>query len=472
MTTTVLTELLHKQYPLWLMLSACCFIVLVAWLIVLDHRRRRAADAASMSARAHLEVISLRSDYEHVLDSLQRLERENDRLAERLELVQQRKVEVDVLLAQNQARWQEKEAAYAAQLTLLDTAKSGLAKEFENLANRLFEDKHQQFSQLSKAQIEDVIDPFHRQLREFHQRVDDFHRQDIAHRHQLIGQISELQKQSQQIGLDAVNLANALKGGNKAQGCWGELVLDRVLEQAGLMKGREFATQVSYLDAEGKRLQPDAVVYLPDDKQIVVDAKASLVAFERYANAEHEQERAVALREHVDSVRGHIKNLASKRYAELAEVNTLDFVCMFIPIEGAFIAIAQNAPNVIQEAYEHKIILVSPSSLLLVLKTVDSLWQRERQDRNVELIVSEAGKLYDQFVRFVDAMDEVGSSLDKAKGAHARAFSRLSRGRGNLVKRAEHLKQLGAKAARKLPVRLLEGAADEDDETDKEMQLQ
>lgn len=444
-------ELLHQQYPLWLGLLVFCAVLMVAVLSVLAQRRQRLNQQTELLAEMRIETLALQNEYQHVLESQQRVEQHNQRLQDRLEIMQQQKTNLEVELARGRARWQEKEAAFNGQLSLLQSARESLSREFENVANRLFEEKQQHFTRVSKTQLDSAIDPFQRQLRDFYQRVDEFHRQDIAQRNQLMGQISQLQKQSQQIGEDAINLANALKGSNKAQGSWGELVLDRVLEQAGLVKGREFETQVSFEGADGSRLQPDAVIHLPEKKQIVVDAKVSLLAYERFVNAEHEQQRTTALKEHTESVRAHIKNLAGKRYAELIGIETLDFVCMFVPVEAAFVAVAQYSPSVLQEAYEQKIILVSPSSLLLVLKTIDCLWQRERQDKNVELIVGHAGKLYDQFVRFMEAMNEVGACLGKANQAHQRALGRLSEGRGNLIKRAEDLRELGAKTARKLP---------------------
>lgn len=451
MVDALVSELMNRHYPLWVLLLIVLVMSVLALLLAVSQRRKLRMLKASAATEIQLKTLALQAERDHIDSDLGKLEGEFESLQFRFDALQRQKNDVDLLLAQNQARWQEKERAHEASLALLQSAQGTLAKEFENIANRLFDDKQKQFSRLSTAQIESVIGPFNRQLRDFHQRVDDFHRQDIAQRHQLMGQISELQKQSQQIGKDAVDLASALKGNNKAQGSWGELILDRVLEQAGLVNGREFETQVSYVDEHGKRFQPDAVVHLPGKKQVIIDAKVSLVAYERYSNAEHKGLQAQALKEHVESVRAHIKGLASKQYAQLSNINTLDFVCLFIPIEAAFVAVAQNAPAVLQEAYEQKIVLVSPSSLLLVLKTVDSLWQRERQDHNVELIVATAGKLYDQFVRFVESMDEIGVGLDKAKDAHRRAFTRLAEGRGNLVKRAESLKQLGAKAVRKLP---------------------
>jgi DNA recombination protein RmuC len=448
------SQFVHPTFSMWYFWVILVVVLLGAFFIIVVQRRFQKLSLAN-------EVQLYKAESDRLGFEKHRLEQEAEVLCSRIETLRNQKNDLELLLAKTEARWQEKEYSYAEKLELLRASQESLTKEFERIANRLFDDKQQQFAKLSSTQIETIIQPFHQQLRDFHQRVDDFHRQDIAHRSQLMGQISELQKQSLQIGQDAAKLTNALKN-NKTQGSWGEVVLERVLEQAGLEKGREFATQVSLTDEHGNRFQPDAIIYLPDAKHVVVDAKVSLNAYERYVNAESSDVRFAGLKEHIDSVRTHIKSLASKDYHRLPGIHTLDFVCLFIPIEAAFVALAQNAPEVLREAYEKKIILVSPSSLLLVLKIVDSLWQREKQDRNVEFIVASAGKLHDQFVRFVESMNEIGVGLDRAKSAHLQAWSRLTEGRGNLVKRVNDLQRLGAKASSKLPSELVLQAQESD----------
>lgn len=358
---------------------------------------------------------------------------------------------LEVTLAEQNVRIEEQTSAMRSEIALLSSARASLTQEFENLANRLFNAKQEHFQRSAKSNLEQVMVPFRQQLSDFYQRVDDVHRYDAAQRHQLMGQMSELQKQSQQIGQDAVNLANALKGNNKLQGSWGEVILARILEQSGLVKGREYDTQVSDVNADGKRMQPDVVVHLPNKKDIIIDAKVSLLAYECYANAEDEHERSSALKAHIESLRAHTKGLAGKRYNELPNIRSLDFVFLFVPVEAALSVVVHHAPDLLKSAYENSVVVVSPSSLIVSLRTVEALWQRDKQDRNVEEMVVSAGKLYDQFVRFVESLNDVGACLKKANEAYAMSHRRLYEGRGNLVKRAEQLRQLGAKTSKKMP---------------------
>lgn len=371
-----------------------------------------------------------------------------------LESESQHELKVQAIRAEEQRR------AFKTELATLSSVRVSLTKEFENISNRLFDAKQTQFSITTKAQMEGIVLPFQQQLQNFQQRADDFHRQDAAHRNQLMGQISELQKQSLKIGEDAINLTNALKGNNKLQGCWGEVILVKVLEQSGLLKGREFDVQVSEVSKEGKRYQPDVVVHLPDGKDIVIDAKVSLTAYERFMTEESETQRLSHLKEHFTSIRSQVKNLASKKYHDLEGLHSLDFVFLFVPIDMALVCVNEKAPELLQEAYTKGVVVVSPSSLLAVLRTVEALWQRDRQDRSVEKIVDEAGKLYDQFVRFLDSMTEIGVGLDKASTAYQQGCKRLYEGRGNLIKRSENLKKLGAKVTKSIPEDIMRTGVD------------
>lgn len=443
--------------PLWNLIgwSFAGFVLLVAVLVVLARVRITYRDQQSVSqlklAEFQTQVAGLQKELERELSARVELVR-----AKELECHRSRQFEMQFL--ELQVRSQEREKNWQAELALLTNARDSLSKEFENIANKLFDQKQEQFSRAAKSQLETVILPFRDQLQEFRTRVDEAQRQDIAQHHQLMGQISELQKQSHQIGLDAVNLANALKGNNKVLGNWGELILARILEQMGLQQGREYDLQVSHRDEDGRRLQPDVVVYLPDDKDIVIDAKVSLRAYERYICAGNDDERAQALKDHVDSVRAHIRNLSGKNYAEVIKKGSVDLVCMFIPVEAAFVSAVQQAPELLHDAYDKKIVLVSPSSLFVVLRAASALWQRDRQDRNVEQIVEAAGRLYDQFVRFVESLQDVGTGLDRANKAYETAMNRLRLGNGNLVKRTEDLRRLGAKTGKNLPKSVLDQA--------------
>ena len=340
---------------------------------------------------------------------------------------------------------------YEAQLKLLQDAKQTLGQEFENLANRIFEDKQAKFSLQNKEALEVTLSPLRRDIGDFRKQVENAYDKENADRNKLAGQISELQKQTLQISADAVSLANALRGDNKAQGNWGEFVLEKLLEDSGLSNGREYDTQVALKDESGKRRNPDVIVHLPEGRDIVIDAKVSLVDYERYFHAEDEETKAQCLRQHLSSLRAHIKGLSGKDYESLEGVNSLDFVLIFVPVEAAFMVALDHDPEMMRDAYDRGIILVSPSTLLVTLRTIKNLWRYADQNRNAQVIADKAGALYDQFVLYVEALDDVGKHLDKSKDAWDTARKRLTGGRGNLVRRTEELKKLGAKTKKSLP---------------------
>jgi DNA recombination protein RmuC len=349
------------------------------------------------------------------------------------------------------------QSQYEAQLKLLQEAKVTLGQEFENLANRIFEDKQAKFSAQSKEAIEVSISPLRRDIGDFRKQVETVYDKENADRNKLVGQISELQKQTLQISADAVSLANALRGDNKAQGNWGEFVLEKLLEDSGLTNGREYDTQVALKDEIGKRRNPDVIVHLPEGRDIVIDAKVSLLDYERYFHADTEDEKQRYLAQHLASFKAHIKGLSGKDYENLEGVNSLDFVLIFVPVESAFMLALDQDPEMMRDAYDRGIILVSPSTLMVTLRTIKNLWRYADQNRNAQRIADKAGSLYDQFVLYIEALDDVGRHLDKSKDAWDTAHKRLSAGRGNLVKRTEELKKLGAKTKKSLPENLLAG---------------
>lgn len=340
---------------------------------------------------------------------------------------------------------------YEAQLKMLQDAKQTLGQEFENLANRIFEDKQAKFSLQNKEALEVTLNPLRRDIGDFRKQVESAYDKENADRNKLAGQISELQKQTLQISADAVSLANALRGDNKAQGNWGEFVLEKLLEDSGLTNGREYETQVALKDEAGKRRNPDVIVHLPEGRDIVIDAKVSLIDYERYFHAEDEETKAHCLRQHLNSLRAHVKSLSGKDYENLEGVNSLDFVLIFVPVEAAFVVALDHDPEMMRDAYDRGIILVSPSTLMVTLRTIKNLWRYADQNRNAQLIADKAGGLYDQFVLYVEALDDVGKHLDKSKDAWDTARKRLTSGRSNLVRRAGELKKLGAKTKKNLP---------------------
>ncbi len=341
-------------------------------------------------------------------------------------------------------------------LNLLKEAKESLHDGFKNLANEIFESKQKEFKVQSKEQLSGVLDPLHERIKSFEKRVEQTYSNEAKERFSLVKEVKNLQELNSRIAQDAVNLTNALKGENKTQGIWGEMVLEKVLENSGLEKGREYEIQVSLKQDDGKRYQPDAIVRLPEGKDVIVDSKVSLTAYERYCSAEDDEERKEALKAHTLSIRSHIKDLASKDYQNLEGVRTLDYVLLFVPIESAFSLATQEDTGLYSDALSRHIAIVTPSTLLATLRTIQNMWRVEQQNKNAEEIADRAGKLYDKFVSFVSDLELIGSRLESTQGAYQDAYNKLASGRGNLVKRAEDMKTLGAKASKSLPQNLVE----------------
>ncbi|MEF1186267.1 DNA recombination protein RmuC, partial [Vibrio sinaloensis] len=285
--------------------------------------------------------------------------------------------------------------------------------------------------------------PLKEQLEGFKRQVNDSFTVEAKERHTLVHELKNLQRLNEQMTREAVNLTQALKGDNKQQGNWGEVVLARVLAESGLREGHEYQTQVSLQNEAGKRYQPDVIVHLPQDKQVVVDSKMALVAYERYFNAETDSQRDKALSDHLLALRAHIKGLSNKDYHQLKGIQSLDYVLMFIPVEPAFQIAIQADPSLVKEAMEHNIILVSPTTLLVALRTIDNLWRNERQNQNAQVIAERASKLYDKLRLFVDDMESLGGALDRANQNYQGAMNKLATGRGNVIRQAESFKQLG-----------------------------
>jgi DNA recombination protein RmuC len=346
---------------------------------------------------------------------------------------------------------------YQEQIALLADAKKTLSSEFENLANRIFDEKQTKFSLQSKEAMEVTLSPLRRDIGDFRKQVESAYDKENAERNKLVGQISELQKQTMQVSADAVSLATALRGDNKAQGNWGEFILEKLLEDSGLTNGREYTTQVALKDEAGKRRNPDVIIRLPEGRDIIIDAKVSLVDYERYFHAEDEEAKKLCLRQHLSSLRAHIKGLSRKDYENLEGVNSLDFALIFVPIESAFMLALDHDPEMMRDAYDRGIILVSPSTLMVTLRTIKNLWRYADQNRNAQLIADKAGGLYDQFVLYIESLDEVGKHIEKSQEAWGTAHKRLSSGRGNLIRRTQELKKLGAKAKKSLPENMLDG---------------
>jgi len=333
---------------------------------------------------------------------------------------------------------------------LFNQARDQLKQDFAHLANQIFEDKTQRFSKDSRESIGNILSPLREQLGDFKRKVEDVYDKETRDRQALYQQIEHLKQLNQQMSQDAINLTQALKGDSKVQGNWGEVILERVLEESGLRKGHEYETQVS-LSAEGKRYQPDVIVRLPDEKDMIIDAKVSLTGYERYCSGGKSAEREQYLIEHVQSIRNHVRGLGQKAYEKLEGVRTLDFVLMFIPVEGAFLLALEHDQSLFRYAFQRNIILVSPTTLLVTLRTVQNIWRFEQQNQNAQAIAKRGGELYDKFVSFVESMDDLGKHLDRAQGAYDDSYKRLSTGKGNLVNQAVSLSNLGVTGKKQLP---------------------
>ncbi|WP_459749830.1 DNA recombination protein RmuC [Pseudomonas sp. 3A(2025)] len=356
-----------------------------------------------------------------------------------------------------QAELREQQDSHQQRLSDLQGSRDELRAQFAELAGKIFDEREQRFAETSQQQLGQLLNPLKERIQSFEKRVEESYQNEARERFSLSKELERLQQLNLRLSDEATNLTQALKG-QKTQGNWGELILERVLEHAGLTKGREYQTQVNLRSADGERFQPDVLIMLPGDKQVVVDAKVSLTAWQQYVSAADEVIGQAALKQHVLSLRNHVKGLSGKDYKRLEGLHSLDFVLLFVPIEAAFAAALQVEPNLFQEAFDRQIVIVSPTTLLATLRVIDSLWKQERQSQNAREIAERAGWLYDKFVLFIQDLDEVGNRLQQLDKAYGAARNKLTEGRGNLVSRSEQLRLLGARASKSLPADLLERA--------------
>lgn len=360
--------------------------------------------------------------------------------------------------AELQARMEEERKSMEEKLGLLRNAEAQLVSQFENLAGKILEEKSRKFTEQNRAQLDSVLNPFREQIGDFRKKVDDMHLHDAKDRASLRQEIQGLRDQTQLINREAANLARALKGDRKTQGNWGEMILERVLEQSGLRKGIEYDTQGAFRDAEQRLLRPDVIVRLPEGKDIVVDSKVSLSAYERYANLEEGGERDIALAEHIQAVRAHIKSLSGKDYADLTGLRSLDFVLLFMPIEAAFMAAFRHDEKLFSDAFESGIVVVTPTTLLATLRTIGNIWRYERQNENARLIADKAAKLYDKLRGFTEDMEKLGTQLATVHKTYDDAMNKLTTGKGNVIRQASSFAELGVKISKPLPKSITERA--------------
>lgn len=337
------------------------------------------------------------------------------------------------------------------------------AAEFENLANKILEEKSHKFTLQNKENLDQILQPLGEKIKEFEKKVNEVYVADSKERASLATQLKNLQELNQMMAKEANNLTNALKGETKTMGNWGEFILESILEKSGLVKGREYKIQENFTNEEGRRLQPDVIVNLPDNKCLIIDSKVSLIAYENYSSGENENQRANSLKEHIASIKRHVKDLSSKNYQNIYQIKSLDFVLLFMPIEPAFSLAVQNDTQLFNEAFDKNIVIVSPSTLLATLRTIANIWRQEYQNSNVLEIAKQSGALYDKFQGLVSDLIDLGNRMKTMQNSYDNAMKKLHTGRGNLIKSVENIKKLGAKTSKSLPQSLLDRANDNEE---------
>jgi DNA recombination protein RmuC len=382
------------------------------------------------------------------LSTSEELSQENSSLKEDLRLRREELISLRVRSELEEKQFEEK-------LTLLNESRDELGSAFKNIANEIFEDRSKKFASANKESLSAILSPLEEKIQTFEKRVEETYINESKERFALTNQIENLQKLNARISEDAVNLTNALTADNKVQGTWGEMALEKILDISGLVKGREYDVQVSLREEGGGRAQPDVVVHLPESRDIIIDSKVSLKAWVSYCGAETASIKAEASKSLVESVRNHVKLLSNKDYQNLEGVNSLDYVFLFMPIEAAYAKAIQEDKDLFQFAFDRNIIFVVPTTLLTTLKTVQNLWRLAQQNQNANEIAKRAGALYDKFVAFVGDLDDVGQRIESTRVSFDRARSKLATGKGNLIRRAELLKELGAKTSKKQSSELL-----------------
>ncbi|WP_421219468.1 DNA recombination protein RmuC [Aeromonas jandaei] len=439
---------------LWVILLPAALLALgTGWLI-----GRRSSTAQTQ------ELLLAQERYQALQERFDELQDERQQGQQKLDQQQTLLIKLTARLKDAEATLRSERLAAAEKLQLQQEAEQRLSQQFENLANRIFEQNSGNFRELNQNSLDLLLTPLKEQLEVFRRQVGETHAQETAQRHSLKFELERLAELNARMTEEAAALTRALKGDSKQQGNWGEVVLARILSECGLREGHEYHTQVNIEVEKGKRYQPDVIVHLPQEKDIIIDAKVSLTAYERWYNADDELGKAVALKEHVASVRNHIRELGRKDYQQLPGVRTLDYVLMFVAVEPAFLTAMEADPSLVRYGLDNNILLVSPTNLMVALRTIENLWRYERQNQNARQIAERAGRLYEKLRLFVEEMQQMGGSLHKAQESYDKAMGRLVNGRGNLIAQVERFRELGVEVTKSLPEPLVERALERDKE--------
>jgi DNA recombination protein RmuC len=416
------------------------------------------------ASRGISDKISLESQVK-LLQSVQAESKEQlQRLQTEKETIRSERERLAMALSRKESDFDHLQIRQQEQKQEIADLQAKFTKEFENLANRIFDEKSTKFTAQNKVNLDQLLNPLQEKILHFEKKVEDSHKESLLNNVSLRQEIINLTSLNEKMSQETVNLTKALKGDSKMQGNWGELVLERVLEKSGLEKDREYFVQQAHTDPQGNRVFPDVVIQLPDGKKMIVDSKVSLTAYEKYANEEESNLKANYLKEHVNSIRRHVEQLGDKNYHDLYQIESPDFVLLFIPIEPAFAAALNEDTTLYNKAFEKNIVIVTPSTLLATLRTIDSMWTNQKQQENAFEIARQAGALYDKFEGFVSDLIRIGKKIDESKSEYDGAMNKLKEGKGNLITSVEKLKKMGAKAKKSLPEQLLK----ESDQTTEE----
>lgn len=419
------------------------------------------------SRASYREIASLRAEKLKLDELGQQQVQQSRESAQRIESLQAETARLNENKAVLETKLELEKTQFEEKLALLKESKAELSLQFKNLANEIFDDKSKRFEERNKVALSGLLNPLQEKIKTFEKRVEDSYNAEARERFSLSNDLKKLHELNDRLGVEAANLVNALKGDNKSQGNWGEMILTTLLERSGLTKGKEYEVQVSLNSQDGARLQPDVVVHMPEGRDIIIDSKVSLKAWEAFTSADDAAERESHIKAHVQSIRSHVRGLSAKSYQNLVGVNTLDYVFLFMPIEAAYSVAIQQDPDLNQDAFERNVIFVGPATLLTTLKTVQNLWRFEQQNQNAKQIAESAGKLYDKFVGFSEDIEELGKKMEAANTSYDKAYNKLKSGRGNLISRTEKLRLLGAKTAKQHKTAVLQEAlADEDDSSE------
>ncbi|PJJ83359.1 DNA recombination protein RmuC [Mucilaginibacter auburnensis] len=380
----------------------------------------------------------------------QLLKEEKERLLEELLSVRTNLDAANQSLESARSYYKSQQEKIQEQKGEIEQIRNHFQKEFENVAEKLLKEKSKEFIDVNRSNLDIILNPLKENLKAFEDKVDKVYNMEAAERNTMKGVITQLMELNKQISDEASNLTKALKGDNKKQGNWGEVILEKVLERSGLVRDREYRLQASITGLDGTRLQPDAIIDLPDNKHLVIDSKVSLIAYERLVNCDTEDERKLFSKAHVESIRGHVHNLSTKNYHDLYQINSPDFVLLFVPIESSFSLAVQIDSELFSDAWDKRVVIVSPSTLLATLRTIASMWKQERQNKNVLEIARLSGAMYDKFVGFVADMESIGKNIKQSQTAYDAALNKLTDGNGNLTRTAEKIRSLGAKANKQI----------------------